>query len=284
MFHVLEHTVLDVLKLVPFVFVSFLFLEFFEHKMSKKTQTVIKKAGKFGPAVGGLFGAVPQCGFSAMASSMYSTKLITLGSLFAVYLSTSDEMLIIALSKNDATAIKKGLLIVLIKVLIGVVVGFIIDLCFVKKQKHEHEHIHEFCQSEHCECEHGIVRSAVRHTIKITLFILIVTLLLNFAIEYLGEENLSKILLKDSVFAPILAAIVGFIPNCASSVVITEMYLANTISFGSCISGLLTATGMGLVILFRVNKKLKENIYITLLLFFIAVACGMLTDLFSITI
>lgn len=284
MFHVLEHTVLDVLKLVPFVFVSFLFLEFFEHKMSKKTQAVIKKAGKFGPAVGGLFGAVPQCGFSAMASSMYSTKLITLGSLFAVYLSTSDEMLIIALSKNDATAIKKGLLIVLIKVLIGVVAGFVIDLCFVKNQKHEHEHIHEFCQSEHCECEHGIVRSAVRHTIKITLFILIVTLLLNFAIEYLGEENLSKILLKDSVFAPILAAIVGFIPNCASSVVITEMYLANTISFGSCISGLLTATGMGLVILFRVNKKLKENIYITLLLFFIAVACGMLIDLFSITI
>ncbi len=284
MFHVLEHTVLDVLKLIPFVFVSFLFLEFFEHKMSNKTQSVINKAGKFGPIVGGLFGAVPQCGFSAMASSMYSTKLITLGTLLAVYLSTSDEMLIIALSKNDAGAIKKGLIIVLIKVLIGIVVGFVVDLFFNKKENHEHEHIHEFCQSEHCKCEHGIVRSAVRHTIKITLFILIVTLMLNFAIEYLGEENLSKVLLKDSIFAPILAAIVGFIPNCASSVVITEMYLANAISFGSCVSGLLAATGMGLVILFRVNKKLKENIYITLLLFVIAVACGMLIDLFNIII
>lgn len=284
MFHVLEHTILDVLKLVPFVFVSFLFLEFFEHKMSNKTQSVIKKAGKFGPIVGSLFGAVPQCGFSAMASSMYSTKLITLGTLLAVYLSTSDEMLIIALSKNDAGAIKKGLVIVLIKVFIGVFVGFVVDLFFNKKENHDHEHIHEFCQSEHCKCEHGIVRSAVRHTIKITLFILVVTLMLNFAIEYLGEENLSKVLLKDSIFAPILAAIVGFIPNCASSVVITEMYLANAISFGSCVSGLLTATGMGLVILFRVNKKLKENICITLLLFVIAVACGMLIDLFNIII
>ena len=283
MLHVLEHSVLDVLKLLPFLFVSFLVLEFIEHKTTNKTQNIIKKAGKLGPFFSGVLGAVPQCGFSAMASSMFSTKLITIGTLVSVFLSTSDEMLIIAFSKNDAQVLVKCLKIVVIKVAIGVLFGFIIDLV-IKQKEHEHKHIHEFCESEHCKCEHGIFRSAIFHTGKILLFIFTITLLLNAAIEYLGEDTLSNLLFKDSIFAPVLSSLVGFIPNCASSVIVTEMYLANTISLGSCISGLLTANGMGLAILYRVNKNLKQNILITALLFVISIVCGMLIDVLNIVI
>lgn len=283
MLDVIIDTLIDAIKLLPFLFASFLLLEFFEHKMNDRTRGVIKKAGKFGPLAGSVLGAVPQCGFAAMASSMYTTRVITLGTLIAVYLSTSDEMLIIMLAKHDVAVFIQGLIIIAIKIVIGIIAGFVIDFIMRHKSQDE-ERIHDFCEIDNCHCEHGIFRSAVHHTVKIFAFILIITFVLNTAIHFLGEENLSKILLKDSYFAPFVSALVGFIPNCASSVVITEMFLSGTISFGSCVAGLLTGSGMGLMILFKVNKPMKQNFIIALIVFVIAVFCGCIIDLCGITI
>lgn len=282
MLDVIIDTLLDAIKLVPFLFASFLLLEFFEHKMTERTHKVIKKAGKLGPLVGSVLGAVPQCGFAAMASSMYTTRVITLGTLIAVFLSTSDEMLIIMLAKQDLAVFTQGMIIIAIKVAIGIFAGFIVD--FILRSRNQEERIHDFCEIDNCHCEHGIFRSAIHHTVKITVFILVITFVLNTAIHFLGEENLAKVLLKDSFFAPFISALVGFIPNCASSVIITEMFLSGTISFGSCVAGLLTGSGMGLIILFKVNKPMKQNFIIAAIVFVIAVFCGCLIDLFGIVI
>lgn len=282
MFDVIIDTLIDALKLLPFLFASFLLLEFFEHKMNERTRQTIKSAGKLGPLVGGLLGAVPQCGFATMASSMYTTRVVTLGTLIAVFLSTSDEMLVIMIAKNDINVVKQGLIIVAIKILIGVFVGFIVDLVLRRKKLDENERIHDFCENDNCHCEHGIIRSAIHHAFKIFIYILIINFVLNFAFHYLGEENISKILLQNSIFAPVISSIVGFIPNCASSVVITEMYLSGAISFGSCIAGLLTGSGMGLVILFKVNKPIKQNFIIIAILFLTAIVFGSLIDLIGI--
>ena len=284
MYDVIIETVIDTLKLVPFLFLAFLLLEFFEHKMNDKTRHLIKTAGKLGPGVGSVLGAVPQCGFAAMASSMYATRVITLGTLIAVFLSTSDEMLVIMLSKSDPVIFAKGLIIIAIKVIIGLVAGFIIDFIVSRNKGDSEECIHDFCESHNCHCEHGIVRSAIVHTLKIAGFILIITFVLNFVIHFYGESTLEKLLFKDSIFSPFIPALVGFIPNCASSVIITEMYLANTISFGSCIAGLLTGSGMGLMILFKLNKSMKQNFIIAGIIYLIAVFCGIIFDLFSIII
>lgn len=285
MIEVIIDTLLDALKLLPFLFFSFLLLEFLEHKMTDHTHGLIRKAGAFGPVIGGVLGAVPQCGFSAMASSLYATRVITLGTLIAIFLSTSDEMLIIMMASPDTfSAVVKGLIIIAIKVIIGIIAGFIVDFIIRRRNTQHEENIRDFCEIEKCHCEHGIFRSSVHHTVKIILFIFIVSLLLNTAIHYLGEETLSKILLKDSFFAPFLSAIVGLIPNCAASVVITEMYLANAISFGSCLAGLLTGSGVGLLILFKVNRPMKQNFIIALVVYAIGVACGVFADLFEIVL
>lgn len=280
MSEVIIDTFLDGLKLLPFLFFAFLLLEFIEHKMNSRVHRLINKAGVFGPAVGGLLGAVPQCGFSAMASGLYATGVITLGTLISVFLSTSDEMLIIMLaSPKKASMAYIGFIIIIIKVIIGIVAGFLTDFILKLRKVKQTEQIRDFCEIENCHCEHGIFRSAVHHTVKILLFILLVTLILNTAIHFLGEETLSKLLLKDSFFAPFLSALVGLIPNCASSVVITEMYINGAVSLGSCIAGLLAGSGMGLLILFKVNRPFKNNIIITLIVYGIGVFCGVLIDL-----
>ncbi len=283
--HTLKHTVIDTLKLLPFLFLVFLFLEYIEHKMSEKNHELIHKAGHFGPLIGGVLGAVPQCGFSAMASNLYATRVITLGTLVSIFLSTSDEMFVIMLaSANEAKVVAKGLIIILIKIIIGLAVGFVIDFILKKKNITEHEKIHDFCEQEHCKCDHGVLRSAIHHTLRVVFFIFIVSFVLNFAIEYFGEEMLAKLLLKNSVFAPVLAGVVGLIPNCASSVIITEMYLSNAISFGSCLSGLLVGSGVGMLILFKVNRPMKKNVQILILVFVIGVLFGVVADLIGINL
>jgi len=153
-----------------------------------------------------------------------------------------------------------------------------------KKNVKESERIHDFCEQEHCKCEHGVLRSAIHHTLRVIFFIFIVSLLLNFVIEYFGEEILAKLLLKNSIFAPVLAGVVGLIPNCASSVIITEMYLSKAISFGSCLSGLLVGSGVGMLILFKVNRPMKKNIFIAFLVFLIGVSFGVIADLIGISL
>lgn len=274
MLDIIMDTLIDVLKLIPFLFVTFLLLELFEHRFNHKTQEKVIKAGKLGPLFGSLLGVLPQCGFSTMATNMYAARVISLGSLFAIYLSTSDEMLPIMISEQVApTEIIK---ILLFKVIIGMVCGFVIDLVYRKKEK---EHIKDICEEGNCHCEKGILRSSIKHTLNIIVFILIINFILNMGMEYLGEEYLSKLFLKDSFFGPFVSSLVGLIPNCGASVMITELYLSETISFGSCIAGLLTGSGVGLLILFKVNHNLKENISIITTLYLIGVISGIIINI-----
>ena len=277
-------SLIDTVKLIPFLLITYIIMEFIEHKTSHKTKDAIKKSEHFGPLIDGILGVVPQGGFSAAASSLYSARIITLGTLIAVFLSTSDEMLPILIS--EAVDVRIILSILGIKLVIAVIVGFIIDLFFRKKfeTSEDEPEIKDLCEHEHCHCEHGIFKSALKHTINITLYIFIISLVLNIIIYFIGENNLAHILNSTPIIGPIIASLVGLIPNCASSVIITQLYLSKVLNFATMIAGLLVNTGVGLLILFRTNKDLKENIKITVLLFAIGVIFGIIFDLIGFNI
>ena len=284
MLDVILDTLIDTVKLIPFLLITYIIMEFIEHKTSHKSKNAIKKSGNFGPLIGGILGIVPQCGFSAAAASLYSARIITLGTLIAVFLSTSDEMLPILIS--EAVDIKIILSILGIKLVIAIIVGFIIDLFFRKKfeTSEDEPEIKDLCEHEHCDCEHGIFKSALKHTINITLYILLISFVLNLIIHFIGKERLSSLLNSTPVIGPIIASLVGLIPNCASSVIITQLYLSGVLNFATMIAGLLVNTGVGLLVLFRTNEDLKENIKITVLLFAIGVIFGIIFDLIGFSI
>lgn len=271
-------TLLDAIKLIPFLFIAFLIIEIVEHKLSNKNKKIISKSGKFGPMLGGLLGLIPQCGFSVIATNLYVTRIISLGTLISIYLSTSDEMLPILLSKQVPTTLI--IKILLIKFIIGMLFGFIIDIIFHQKQNQQIE-IHEMCEDEKCHCEDGIIKSSIKHTIKTILFVIIASFIINILFEKVGEQYLSKIFLKDSIFGPFVTSLIGLIPTCGSSIMITELYLNNAISFASLISGLLTGSGVAILVLFKSNKKIKENIYIILTIYEIGVIVGIIIQLIS---
>ena len=275
---IILETLIDTLKLIPFLFVAFLLMEYIEHKLQNKGKEKIKKSGKFGPVIGSILGAVPQCGFSVMATNLYATRIITLGTLISIYLSTSDEMLPILISKG--TNLATILIILITKIIIGIISGVLIDLIIRKKNKEEFE-IKDFCHEEHCDCEHSLFKSTIKHTISITSFIFIVSLILHLVLHYYGEDTLSTILLKDTFFSPFISSLIGLIPNCASSVIITELFINNALSFASCIAGLLTGSGVALLVLFKQNKNLKENLKIILTLYLIGSLSGILIELVS---
>ena len=280
MLHVLEHTLIDTIKLLPFLFLAYLVIELIEQKAGEKTETLIKKSGKFGPVLGSLLGVVPQCGFSAAASNFYAGKIITMGTLIAIFLSTSDEMLPILIS--EAVPAKTIIMILAIKVVIAIAVGMIVDLIFRTKQNEEaKEEIHKLCDEEHCHCEeHGVIRSSIIHTLQIFVYILIISLILNLIIHFIGEETIAKLVLNVPVLGPVISSFVGLIPNCASSVILTQVYLENIISIGSMIAGLLVNSGIGILILFRVNKSRKENFTILGILYLVGVISGIILDIF----
>ena len=269
--------VMDALKLLPYLFITFIILEFLEHKLSKKNEMILSKNKKYGPIVGAMLGAIPQCGFSTMAANLYSGGVITLGTIIAVFLSTSDEMLPIMLSEH--VNILLLLRIIGFKVIIGIIVGIIVDIIMKKRDVHVHEHIHDMCNEEHCSCDKdGIFLSSLKHTIKISLFILIANILIGLIINGIGEDNLSNILLNKNIFTYFIASLVGLIPNCASSVIITELYLANVLSIGHLLAGLLPGSGLGILLLFKSNKNIKENLMILSIIYFIGVIVGILVD------
>ena len=216
-------------------------------------------------------GCVPQCGFSVAAANLYAGKIITIGTLIAVFISTSDEAIPLLLSNPESGMVILKLL--LIKVIIATLFGIIIDF-IERKNKHvaEPSDFAEICT--HCGCEHGILKSAIKHTLNIFIFILFLSVGLNIVTELIGMENLSKILLTDSIFQPFLSALIGFIPNCSASILLTELYIEGTLSFGSVIAGLCTGAGVGIAVLFRTNKSMKDNFKIVFYLYFIAVISG----------
>ncbi len=283
MLEVIQDTLLDSIKLLPFLFLTYLLMEYIEHKTSKKAKDTIKKSGKFGPLLGSLLGIVPQCGFSVSATNLYAGRVITLGTLISVYLSTSDEMLPIMIS--ESAPITTILTILLIKFTIGMIAGFTIDLILrLRKKNEEEEKIVDICEKDHCHCEKGIVKSAIHHTLHIFLFIVIVIFILNLVIYFIGEENISKFLENQPILGPAISSLIGLIPNCASSVIITEMYLGNVINVGTLIAGLLVNAGVGLVVLFKTNKGIKENIKIVSLLYFIGLISGIIIQAIGVTL
>ena len=249
-----------------------------EHKFDKKNEGILRKGRRVGPIIGGVLGGLPQCGFSTMASHLFSSGVITMGTLVSIFLSTSDEMIPIMLSQH--IPFLRVLKIIGFKVVVGIMVGFIIDFLFGSRDyEHADEHISQMCEEEHCDCEEdGIFLSSLKHTLKIAFFLLVVNVSLNGLIHFIGEDTLSKILLNKKISTYFLASVIGLIPNCASSVIMTELYLSNFITLGTLLSGLLTGSGIGMLVLFRTNKNIKENIRILSIVYIIGVIIGIVVD------
>lgn len=278
MIEYLKDALIDSVKLIPFLFLTYFVMEYLEHKSGRKLLHRIQKAEQAGPLLGGIFGIFPQCGFSAAASSLYAGRVITIGTLFAIFLSTSDEMIPIFLSED--IALSRILKILCLKMAIAIITGYLIELVYEKilKKHLQDADIHHVCEHEHCHCEDGILVSAAKHTLKIFGFIFLISFLLNIAIGMVGEDRLSQIFSSTLVIGHMMAALVGLIPNCASSVVITQLYLGQVLSTGAMFSGLLANAGVGLLILFRLNDRLKENLTILGILFLVSLFWGIFID------
>lgn len=278
LFDVLLDALKDTLLTLPFLFGVYLLIEYIEHKSSDKLGKTLRKMGPFGPVGGAAIGAIPQCGFSAAASNLYTGRLITMGTLIAVYISTSDEAIPLMIQEPDfAPMIWK---LILIKIGIAMAAGIIVDIfikLFVKKK--EEEPFKELCAD--CDCEHhGILHSALHHTVHITIFIFVINIVLGLVMEFAGEQTVEKLMMTNSWVQPLISGVIGFIPNCGASVVLTKLYTGGVVSFGALISGLSTGAGVGLLVLFKTNKNHKQNFAIMGILYAVAVASGLIIQLF----
>ena len=277
MLDIILDTVIDALKLLPFLFITFLVMELIEHKYSEKLSKKLANVNKVGPVLGSLLGIIPQCGISASATNLYITRVISIGTLISVYLSTSDEMLPVLISENANISVILKLL--LIKFICGIFFGFIIDFLFNKNKKAD---IKDFCDIEDCDCDHGILKSSIIHTLKTFIYILIITFALNLVITYFGESFMEKLLVSKNPFGIIITSLIGLVPNCSTSILLTELYIKGLLSVGKLLSGLLVNAGIGLLILFRYNKDKKENIKIIAILLVIGILVGFIFDLLNI--
>lgn len=309
---VLADSVIDTLKLIPFLLVTYLAMESLEHFASNKVKEAVEHAGAAGPVVGALLGALPQCGFSAMAATLFSGRVVTAGMLVAVILSTSDEMIPVFVAHQEPAS--RMLSIIAIKVVLGIAAGFLLDLVLrlLHRAGDGHTHIHELCEREHCHCEEadeleelddnhhdhgdhhghhehghhhghghshhgawGIVRSACVHTAQVTTFIFLISLLFGLIIAGLGVDSIRSMLAYHPVRATFIAALVGLIPNCGASVAIAELFLDGTLATGPMLAGLLSSGGVGLLVLWRTNADARQNVYVTLLVYVVAVLAGL---------
>lgn len=282
--HTFIHTMADTLKTLPFLFLAYLLIEFIEHKNSNALESFLSKMGKFGFLGGAILGSIPQCGFSVASANLYAGKVIRASTLIAVFIATSDEAIPVLLANPGGYSLVFKLLIT--KVIIAIIAGIIIEILSVKTLRKDksksYDDIHEEVCT-HCGCEeHGILYASVRHTLNIFAFLVLISFALNFVIELIGEENLAALMFSDSVFQPVIAAIIGIIPNCASSVLLTELLLSGAISFGSAVSGLCVGAGVGFLVLFRVNKHAKENLAILCTVFIIGIISGIILQLLGI--
>lgn len=276
MIDILNDTILDIIKILPFLFIAFLIIELIEHKLSKKGHTILKESNKYGPFIGSILGIIPQCGISVIATNLYITRIITLGTLISIYLSTSDEMLPILIANK--TSINIILKILLTKFIIGVIFGCIIDK-IIKTKRNNNYHI---CQEQSCHCEKSIMKSSIIHTIKTTIFIFIITLIINTIFYYFGKEYIQNILKNKNTITIFITSIIGLIPNCGPSIIITQLYIDHILTFSTTISGLLASSGIGILILFKNNKNIKENIKIISLLYITSVITGIILEILQI--
>ncbi|MBE6555302.1 MAG: hypothetical protein E7663_03580 [Ruminococcaceae bacterium] len=273
--HILWHSLLDSLKLLPFLFLTYLLMELLEHKAGERIERAITRGGRVGPFVGGVLGLLPQCGFSTAAAGLFAGRVVTVGTLLAVFLSTSDEMLAIFI--GAAMPARIIFTVLGIKLAVAVLFGFLADLLFAKWG--QIGQVSDLCEREGCHCEQGVWRSALRHTVKIFLFVLLVNLLLGAVLELVGAERLAAAMNGVPVLGVAASALVGLIPNCAASVAVASLYTKGLISAGAMLAGLLTGAGAGLLVLFRTNRRLRDNLAFALALFLIGALVGTLIDL-----
>lgn len=278
---ILMHSLYETLMLVPYLYLTYLLMEFLENKISRRNMIYIRKAGEYGPAVGGLLGIIPQCGFSVAASNLYATGLITLGTLMAVFLSTSDEMLPILISGGASSSII--IQILSIKLIFAVFAGVIIDKFLPQSFiKHKNEpDISAFCKREKCKCSHkeNIWKSAFKHTEKISIFIFIFSLIVNAVFMLGGKETIKIALIDMPIISKFVASAIGLIPSCYPSVLLTQLYLNDAISIGTLMAGTLSNAGLGYFVLYKVNTHQQENLRILVLLYIIGVGCGIISEL-----
>lgn len=279
----------DGLWSIPVLFLAYLLMEALERSRRFNEGLLHGFSRKAGPALGGLLGIVPQCGISGAAATLFSTGSITVGTMLAVFFATSDEMLPILLSSltgEGGPGVKSILLIVLTKALLGVALGYLADLLlrrFIRTGKD----IHSFCEREHCACddeEGSIFLSALKHTLRIAVMLILVNFALNLLFQFIGVEKLSGTILSRPVIGEALLGLFGLIPNCSVSVVVTESYLSGVLGLGGLFAALLSNAGIGLLVLVRTNKNPKENVAIIVTLYVLSVlagtAVGLLTGLF----
>lgn len=348
----------DTLSLVPFLLVTYLALETLEHVAGDRVNGAIKRAGAAGPVVGSLLGIVPQCGFSAMAATLYAGRVVTLGTLVAVFLSTSDEMLPLLLAEQ--VPVQTMAMLLASKALIALVTGFIVDAAIrgLRRNARAHaairrtvlgttvnpahvncahddhsggdiidevaeagvsaDHIHELCERDHCGCdededehEHGhghdhghegehehhdghghshshegapvlsIIRSAISHTVQVSVFIFLVTLVLVAVLETFGESAIEQFLRGNETLAVLGSALVGLIPNCSASVVITQLYLEGALLLAPMLAGTLISAGVGYLVLFRTNRSARENAVFLIMMYVIGAGWGLILSAFG---
>ena len=276
LWHALEHAFADTIKLVPFLLVTYLVMEYLEHHAAGKTRQIMERSGKLGPLFGAAVGLFPQCGFSAAAANLYAARVISRGTLIAVFLSTSDEMLPILLSERaDVSVIAK---LLGIKFVVGMLAGFAADgvKFLLRNRRKDEEKIHELCEQENCDCEAGVLRSALRHTIQIVLFLFVATVILNLGIQWIGEDTLASFMQDRPFLSVALTALAGLIPNCVASVLMTRLYLQGLLSLGAAMAGLLVGSGVGILVLFRMNRDRRSNLIVVASVYLVGLLTGLL--------
>lgn len=290
MMEIFIESLIDSLKTVPLLLILYIGIELLEYKFGDKIRKEVQNAGKFGPLVGAIAGIFPQCGFSVVATALFTQRLLTIGTLLAVYLSTSDEAIPIILSQPDKAYLVLPL--IGIKIIIALIVGYLVDFFFRKEEKKVENHHHEIILNETACCGHSISSVSKKfnikeifwhpivHTFNIFIFIFLITLIINLVFFQLGETFLSDFFAKNIFWQPFLTALIGLIPNCASSVAITELFLKNIIGLGPTMAGLLASGGLGLLVLYREEKNKKIFIKVLVLLYGFSVLSGLIIQLF----
>lgn len=279
MLHILEHSLHDLIPMIPFLFLTYLLMEYIEHKNNQRFETFLIRAQKLGPLIGSFLGIIPQCGFSVIASGLYMNQSISLGTLLAVFIATSDDAIPILIAQPQQS--QTLLMIIILKIIVAMIIGYLVDGLVHShhlRQNHSLHDVHEHCHEE--EHSHGIVYLALIHTVKIFIFVFIVNFALTWLMEEVGSQTLNYLFVHGSLFQPVLTALAGFIPNCAASVILSQLYLDNVLSFGALFAGLMTSAGLGILVLWRMYDNKKDILRIMFIMLISATLVGMLLQVF----
>ena len=280
--HILIHTLEDSVRMLPFLYLAYLLIEAIERHHGQRIERALAGGGRWGFVPGALLGCVPQCGFSAMASNFYSSRVITLGTLLAVFLSTSDEAVPLLMAVPDQWP--RMVLLIVLKVMIGLLAGFLLDFVFrkavpVSLRGGYTGHADAVDCHEHHEEESSIWVAALTHTLNIFVFILLFSFLIGLVVHSVGEQTVAAFLNSMGPLQPIFAALIGLVPNCAASVLLTQLYLSGSIRFSAAVAGLCSGAGVGLAVLYKTNPSWKQNLFITGLLWAMGAGAGLILQI-----